>query len=252
MRVIVITGASGGIAEQVIRRLPETDGLVLIGRDKEKLEQRYRHLTNKTCLACDITDEKAIETVVERIYQQYGRVDVLINNAGFGEFKPYDAYVSSTIKEMFAVNTLAPITFSRLIAKKMTEQGSGHIVTIASMAGLIASANSSIYSATKFAVIGFSNALRLELADQNVYVTTVNPGPVATTFFDRADPSGNYLEKIKVFTLRPETVAKKIVASLGKNKRDINLPFSLVLAHRFYTLCPKIGDFLASRVFRYK
>lgn len=134
----------------------------------------------------------------------------------------------------------------------MAEQGSGHIVTIASMAGLIASANASVYSATKFAIIGFSNALRLELADHNVYVTTVNPGPVATAFFDTADPSGHYLDKVKRFTLSPETVAKKIIASLGKNKRELNMPMALVLAHKAYTLFPRLSDILARKIFRYK
>lgn len=123
MRVIVITGASGGIAEQIIRRLPETDGLVLIGRSQEKLEQLYRHVPNKTCLTCDVTDEQAIAALVDRIYQQYGRVDVLLNNAGFGDFKPYHAFEGAKIQEMFAVNTFAPMTFSRLIGQKNGRAG---------------------------------------------------------------------------------------------------------------------------------
>ena len=120
------------------------------------------------------------------------------------------------------------------------------------MAGKIATANSSVYAATKFAVIGFSDALRLELADKGVYVTTVNPGPIETSFFDQAEPSGAYLESVKKFVLSPKYVAKKIVRILGKNKREVNLPRLLSVAHKGYTLFPRISDKLATNVFNYK
>ena len=99
---------------------------------------------------------------------------------------------------------------------------------------------------------GFSDALRLELADKGVYVTTVNPGPIETSFFDQADPSGAYLESVKKFVLSPKYVAKKIVRILGKNKREVNLPRLLAVAHKGYTLFPRISDKLATNVFNYK
>lgn len=159
-------------------------------------------MKNKTCLAIDLRDDNAIKEMVDYLYQRFGRIDVFINNAGFGEFKSYDNYTSQEVRDMFDINTLATMTFSRLIAEKMVEQGYGHIINIASMAGKIATANSSVYAATKFAVIGFSDALRIELADKGVYVTTVNPGPIETSFFDQADPSGAYLESVKKFILQ--------------------------------------------------
>ena len=86
----------------------------------------------------------------------------------------------------------------------MIEAGQGHIINVASMVGKMATAKSTVYSATKFAVLGFSNALRLELKPLGVAVTTVNPGPIQTEFFDKADPTGTYLARwIKLFwTLR--------------------------------------------------
>ena len=95
-------------------------------------------------------------------------LNIFINNAGYGDFSDFDTYTTAQIRDMFDVNTFATMTFSRLVGQKMKEAGKGHIINIASIAGLIASAKSSVYSATKFAVIGFSNALRLELADSNV------------------------------------------------------------------------------------
>ena len=248
-RIIAITGASGGLAQEIVKQLSLSDGIILLGRDKDKLEKCYRHVKNKTCLAIDLRDDNAIKEMVDYLYQRFGRIDVFINNAGFGEFKSYDNYTSQEVRDMFDINTLATMTFSRLIAEKMVEQGYGHI---ASMAGKIATANSSVYAATKFAVIGFSDALRIELADKGVYVTTVNPGPIETSFFDQADPSGAYLESVKKFILSPKYVAKKIVRILGKNKREVNLPRLLAVAYKGYTLFPTIADYLARTSFNYK
>ena len=229
-RIIAITGASGGLAQEIVKQLSLSDGIILLGRDKDKLEKCYRHVENKTCLAIDLRDDNAIKEMVDYLYQRFGRIDVFINNAGFGEFKSYDHYTSQEVRDMFDINTFATMTFSRLMAEKMVEQGHGHIINIASMAGKIATANSSVYAATKFAVIGFSDALRLELADK----------------------SGDYLESFKKFVLSPKYVAKKIVRILGKNKREVNLPRLLAVAHKGYTLFPRISDKLATNVFNYK
>ncbi|KPJ22748.1 SDR family NAD(P)-dependent oxidoreductase [Streptococcus phocae subsp. phocae] len=251
-RIIVITGASGGLAQAMIDRFSSNDLLILLGRDKAKLEECYKHIDNKVCFELDIKDPKAIQEMVLQLFARYGKVDVLINNAGFGAFKPFEEFSADEIQEMFSVNSLASIHFARLIGAKMAEQQSGHIINIVSMAGLIASSKSSIYSATKFAVIGFSNALRLELADKNVYVTTVNPGPINTAFFDVADPSGDYLASVAKFTLQPSQVAHAVLAIIGKNKRELNMPISLAIAHKCYALFPKLSDYLARKVFNYK
>ena len=153
---------------------------------------------------------------------------------------------------MFEVNTFALMNLSRRFAERMKESRKGHIINIVSMAGLIATGKSSLYSATKFAAIGFSNALRLELMPYGVYVTTVNPGPIRTGFFDQADPDGSYLKSVDRFLLEPYAVAKKIVKIIGKNKRELNLPFLLNLAHKSYTLFPKLADKLAGGIFNYK
>lgn len=160
-RTIVITGASGGLAQEIIGQLPKEDKIILIGRSKEKLEKRYAKASHISAIGMDIKDSKAIESVLQTLFSEHGSIDVFINNAGFGLFKDYNDFTSDEIEEMFEVNTLASIHFSRLVAQHMAEQGHGHILNIVSMAGLIASARSTIYSATKFAMIGFSNALRL-------------------------------------------------------------------------------------------
>lgn len=252
MRIIAITGATGGLAQEIVKQLPTDDFVIALGRNLKRLEACYANRSNTACYELDMTSDEAIGDMVEKLYANHGHIDVFINNAGYGDFSEFDAYTTAQIRDMFDINTFATMTFSRLVGHKMKEAGHGHIVNIASIAGLISSVKSSVYSATKFAVIGFSNALRLELADSNVYVTTINPGPIATTFFDKADPSGEYLKSVDKFVLQPDYVARRTVAILGKNKREVNMPFSMAAAHKFYTLFPKVADFLARKVFNYK
>ena len=251
MRTIIITGASGGLAQEMVKLLPE-DRLILLGRNQEKLEDLYAGHPQAECIGLDITDSSAIQQLVEELTQRYGQIDVLVNNAGYGIFEEFDQITNEQIHSMFEVNTFALMNLSRIFGARMKQAGQGHIVNIVSMAGLIASNKSSLYSATKFAAIGFSNALRLELLPFGVYVTTVNPGPIKTSFFDQADPDGSYVKAVKKYILEPDFAASKIVSSFGKKKREINLPRILNLAHKLYTLFPKIADKMVTDMFNYK
>ena len=116
----------------------------------------------------------------------------------------------------------------------------------------MATPKTAVYSATKFAVLGFSNALRLELKPAGIQVMTVNPGPIATNFFEKADPSGNYLSDLGNLVLEPEDLAKVIIKGIRKGKREINRPRLMQAASQFYTLFPKIGDLLAGGIFNQK
>lgn len=251
MRTVLITGASGGIVQSLIPLLKD-DFLILLGRNAEKIENLYPQHQNKCVFAIDITDSKAVEDLIESIYQDYGEIDVLINNAGYAVYDDFDQFTDEQVRSMFDVNLFALMTMCRLVGKRMKEARSGHIINIVSMSGKIASTKSSVYSATKFAALGFSDTIRLELAPYNVGVTTVNPGPVATGFFDQADPDGSYRASVGAFIIQPDTVARKIAACMGTKKREINLPFLLSAAHKFYTLFPTFSDFLARTFFNYK
>ena len=252
MRIIAITGATGGIAQEIIKHIPEDDYVIALGRDLKKLKIHYGKRSNTEYFALDMSSDVAIAETVEKIYAIHGRVDIFINNAGYGDFSDFDTYTTAQIRDMFDINTFATMTFSRLVGQRMKEAGQGHIINIASIAGLIASAKSSVYSATKFAVLGYSNALRLELKPLGISVLTVNPGPVRTDFFDIADESGHYLDSIGALSLNPEIVAEKVVKSIGTSRRELNLPEYMQLAHHLYELCPRLGDYLAGGIFNKK
>ena len=146
------------MAQEMVKLLPN-DQLILVGRSLEKFTKLYSNHAYCELVELDITDYKALETFTEEIYSQYGQIDVLVNNAGYGIFEEFDKISNEDIHAMFEVNTFALMNLSRLLGERMKQAGHGHIVNLVSTAGLIASAKSSLYSATKFAGIGFSNAL---------------------------------------------------------------------------------------------
>lgn len=257
-KVVVVTGGSAGLGEQICYEAAKRGAIVvtcarrinLIGQVREHCSE----LSGKAAYAfqLDIADPESVESVIEKIADEVGTVDVLVNNAGFGMFKDFTEFALADAKKMFDVNVLGMMYFTQKIALSMVEKRQGHIFNVASMAGKMATPKSTIYSATKFAVLGFSNALRLELKPANVWVTTINPGPIATEFFDKADPSGNYLENLGGIVLDPNKLAVTIVNKMGKPTREINRPFIMEGASRLYGLFPHIGDFLAGGLFNRK
>ena len=251
MRHILITGASGGIAQAMVPLLKD-DFLILLGRDAQKIEKLYASHPKKAIYEIDISKAANLAALVEKIYQDYGKIDVLVNNAGYAIYDDFENFSEDQVRAMFDVNLFALMALCRLVGKEMKAAKAGHIINIVSISGKIASAKSSIYSATKFAALGFSNTIRLELAPYNVAVTTVNPGPVATGFFDLADPDGSYQKSVQAFLISPEKVASKIVQAMGTKKREINLPWILEATNKFYTLFPNLADFLARKVFNFK
>lgn len=257
-KVILITGASSGLGEQIAYESSLKGAIVILAaRRIEKLRE-----VQKTCeklsgkkayvFHLDISNPEEIEEVLEKTSAEVGPIDVLINNAGFGHFEDFRTVDMNIAEKMMRVNVLGLMYTSQFAAIQMAERGKGHIINICSMSGKIATPKSTIYSASKFAVLGFSNALRLDLKPLNVGVTTVNLGPVKTDFFDLADKNGDYLEKVGQLALDPKNVAHQVVSIMGTSKRELNLPKIMEFASRAYILFPKIGDFLAGTAFNKK
>ncbi|WP_424684591.1 SDR family NAD(P)-dependent oxidoreductase [Enterococcus sp.] len=258
-KVVLVTGGSAGLGEQICYAAAKKGAIVvtcarrinLIGQVKETCAQ----LSGKPAFAfqLDIADPTSVASLLDKVATEVGPVDILVNNAGFGIFENFVDFQMTDVYKMFEVNLLGMMVLTqRIVIDMLAQNRSGQIINVASMAGKMATPKSTIYSATKFAVLGFSNALRLELKPAGIQVTTVNPGPVATEFFDKADPSGNYLDAMGNHVLDPVKLAERIVRSMERPKREINAPGYLEVAARFYTLFPQIGDFLAGGLFNKK
>jgi short-subunit dehydrogenase len=250
-KVVVVTGGSAGLGEQICYEAARQGAIVVVCARRlnliTKVKETCEKLSNKAafCFQLDIADPESVENVYQHIQTEVGAIDVLVNNAGYGIFENFIDTDLTAAKKMFEVNVLGMMVFTQKAAVQMAERGSGHIINVASMAGKMATAKSTVYSATKFAVIGFSNALRLEMKPLGVAVTTVNPGPIQTNFFDIADPSGDYLASVDLFVLDPVKLAQEIVAAMGTFKREINRPLIMQGAYHFYSLFPHLGDWLA-------
>lgn len=255
-KIVLITGASSGIGREIALEFArENATVVMASRNLEKLEKVKKHCeelsTNKAFIySLDISNAEQIDSVIKKVYNEVGNIDILVNNSGFTYTKEFINLDSLTMKKMFEVNVLGLIYMTQLVAIEMTKQQSGHIFNMGSLAGKVATPKTAVYSATKGAVISFSNALRMELKPLNIQVTTVNPGPVDTPFFKEFDPDREYLQKMGFLVLRPEQIARKIVRNAGKNKREINLPLLLSGATRLYQLFPSIGDYILTHSFK--
>ncbi|MBA4538201.1 SDR family oxidoreductase [Bacillus aquiflavi] len=252
---IIITGASSGVGAEIARLCAQQGAnLVLLARRIDKLialKEELQHHFQVDVIACqlDVSNTTEIEEVFQEVFKQIDRVDVLVNNAGFGIFREAHEAEVKEIKEMFAVNVIGLLACTKMVLPKMIATRSGHIINIASQAGKMATPKSSVYAATKHAVLGYTNSLRMEMVRSNVYVTAVNPGPIATDFFTVADQSGTYVKNVGKYMLQPHDVAKKIVNSMLTQTREINLPRWMNIGSVFYTLFPQLVERLGKKAF---
>lgn len=243
-KIIVVTGASSGIGALISERLSaEGAYVVLIGRSEERLQEVSKRIPGPHEIAMmDVRDDEQVRTVFEHVLARHGRIDVLINNAGYGKFSPFMDLSLSEFEDMMNVNYLGAVRCTQAVLPSMLERGDGQIVNVASMAGKIGTAKSTAYSATKHALLGFSNSLRQELYRTGITISTVNPGPIDTPFLDIADPSGGYMKNLGAFMLKPGEVAQRVVTLVAKRKEELNLPRLAALGIKLYQLCPRFLD----------
>lgn len=260
-KVVLLTGASSGIGKAIAIEVAKKDGnLVLVSRREEvlneladKLKQEYE--IDTLVLAKDLSEAKEIEETVEETINAFGHIDYLINSSGMGIFKKAVDFTSKEIDQLFKINTYAMIYLSQLVAREMIiKNTAGHILFISSIAGKIATPSSSVYSASKFAVIGYANSLRLELKRFGIDVTTINPGPVKTDFFNHDSNSKEYYDRIKAFALNPQKLAKDVTKHLkpSRRKRELNRPRYYHFIDILYKVFPSIGDKLAGEMLNFK
>ncbi|MCM3122297.1 MULTISPECIES: SDR family oxidoreductase [unclassified Mesobacillus] len=255
---IIITGASGGIGAEIARLCAARGAnLVLLARSIDKLEILKKELQSKYAIniharQLDVSDPEAVKKVFFEVLSDIRYVDILVNNAGFGVFDFAHEVKMDEIKSMFDVNVVGLIACTSMVLPGMKQRQSGHIINIASQAGKIATPKSSVYSATKHAVLGYTNSLRMEVADDRIFVTSVNPGPIETNFFNIADKQGTYVKSVKRFMLKPEYVAKQVVDRMMTNSREINLPRWMNAGSKFYALFPRTFELFGKNIFNKK
>lgn len=189
-QVVLITGASTGIGAALAQILAQRFmgiRLVLAARSAEKLET-VATLCRKSgalvlAVPTDLQEIEQVEALATAAIAHFGKVDALVNNAGYGQMGPVELIPHQAAKRQFEVNVLGPLALIRALVPMMRDAGGGRIINISSLGGRLAFPFGGLYSSSKFALEGLSDALRMELAPFNIKVSVVEPGPVSTDFF---------------------------------------------------------------------
>ena len=239
-RVIIVTGASSGIGEATARRLAGAGAIVvLFARRQGRLDALAGELdpagADVLAVAGDITSEVDRSQLVGGTLAKYGRIDGLVNNAGYGTRGPVERVPVGAIRKNFETNLFALIALTQLVLPPMRERRDGCIVNIGSVAGRIARPLSSIYDSTKHALEAITDGLRGELKPFGVHVTLIQPGFIITEFTEAAnkasdeytDNAGPYLpymdgfrdgvQNLRRFAGTPDDIARLVQKALTSN-----------------------------------
>jgi 3-oxoacyl-[acyl-carrier protein] reductase len=223
--VAIITGASSGIGRATALALAEKGlRLTLLARSESSLsdaadEARGRGASAAAYFICDVSDESAVDRAVASTLERYGRVDVLINSAGLSLNGEVDGYSLEDWNAVIGANLTGTFLICRAVAPVMKRQGGGQIINISSGAGRNGIKEMAAYCASKFGVIGFTESLALEVRNQNIRVSVLLPGSVATDFsrVAKRDQTASIGESREIgYSMTAEEVASVIVAMLGQ------------------------------------
>lgn len=183
-KVALVTGASSGIGAHTARSLAGAGFQVIGAARRTALVDALG--SDIAAIALDLTDDTSIAAAAEELLTRHGRVDLLVNAAGFGGFGAIEQTPPASARAQLEVNVIGTTQLTRLLLEPMRHAGSGRIINVSSLAGTFASPLAGWYHASKFALEALSDSLRLELAPWGVDVVVIQPGPVRTPWHDRA------------------------------------------------------------------
>lgn len=223
-KAVVITGASRGLGVDIAREFAREGGrLALAARSHDELEKVRIDLeasgAEVVTIPTDVTDIASLENLIGAAKDALGPIDILVNNAAVEEVIDFERMSPEDIEWIVRVNVIGLTVLTRLVVPSMIERQSGHIVNIASMAGLLPVPHNSVYSATKHAVVGLSHSLRLELAEHGIGVSVICPGFVEGGMFaqwGRPAPRA-------AGSVTPEQVARATVDAVKRNRPEVKV-----------------------------
>lgn len=258
-KVVIVTGASSGIGEATARLFGNAGArVVLAARRVDRLEAVAKEIeaagagAEALAVAADLSKLADIQTLVDKSLERFGRVDVLVNNAGFGRLNFLDRLDPlKDIEPQYQVNVLGYVLTTRLVLPIMMKQKSGHIINVASMAGKVATPTYTIYASCKFAIDGFSQALRREVEPWGIRVSVIYPTGVATEFGQHA----GIQRKTKYTTpksllLTADDVGRAVLRlAAGNRSAEVLMPGVNFFAKHVNQLFPWLVDWLMIRNF---
>jgi short-subunit dehydrogenase len=253
-RTVVIAGGSRGLGLVLARELAaEGARLVLLARNTPVLERAASELAGSGAevlpITCDLRQEVEVNTAIQRAVEHFGSIDVLINNAGIIQVGPLEHMTVEDFEEAMAIHFYAPLYCTLATLPHMKRQGGGRIVNISSVGGKVASPHLAPYCASKFALVGLSEALRPELRRENIWVTTVCPGLMRTGSPRNAFFKGRHRSEYAWFTISDslpllsmsaEWAARQIIEACRRGKAQLVIGVHTQAAVLLDALFPEI------------
>lgn len=220
-KIWMITGASSGFGSELTSAVLASGDKVVATFRKEEQASAFSEANgeNGVGIVMDVTAEEQIAEGVKKALEKFQRIDVLINNAGYGTIGAIEEFSMEEIRAQMETNVFGLIGLTKKVLPLMREQGSGHIVNISSQAGFRAAAGFGVYNTSKFAVEGFSEALAQEVAPFGIKVTIVEPGPFRTEFLAGSMKEAQNKMDIYQTTLVGQ-MYKYVISNNGKQEGD--------------------------------
>ena len=249
-RVVIVTGASSGLGLATARAFAnEGAKVVLAARNAERLHQAATELEKLGCknvldITCDVSKREDVDQLVSKTIVGFGRIDILVNNAGFGLIAPIEQINLKDAIALFETDFFGAFSCVQAVLPYMKRQSSGHIINMASVAGLRGIPNSSMYSAAKAALIAFSDALRIEVKESGITVSTICPSRTRDTpFVENAIKYG----PVELYRIPEKLTTDMVVCALLNavitRKRTVILPFNARLMHTVNKFFPRLVDY---------
>src|SRR5215470_15511995 len=238
-KVVLISGGSRGLGLVLARHICEQHGKVaLIARDRDELARAKADLASRSgkvlTIECDLLDRGQIHAAVRTAIDRFGKIDILINNAGIIEVGPLEHMSREDFQRTMQLHFWAAYELVSQIVPEMRTWGGGRIVNISSIGGKVAVPHLAPYSVSKFALTGFSDAIRAELARENIHVTTVAPGMMRTGSHVNAKFKGKHDSEFAWFaasagapfvSMNANRAARKILAACRRGQPSLTLTF---------------------------
>lgn len=236
--VAIITGASRGIGRSVARAAAARGARVgLIARDASDLADVARACGGGAVAVCDVSARAEVDVAVASLETELGPCTILVNNAGAGAYRSIADTDVEVFENLMRVNYFGALYVTKAVLPGMLARGRGHIVNVASIVGRIAAPMEGAYSASKFAMAAFNDSLAMEVHAKGIGVSLVNPGPVATDFFDaRGTP---YMRKFPK-AVSPDKVADAVMAAVEHNRAEQFVPAWLRIPVALKVLVPSL------------